>query len=224
MELHLALKNIVNLSGTGILKEQRLVNILADFNAYDDVPSAKFIIKTIIDEGYMVKLLANGKWDLNCDKLIDQFAAMTGMVKDNISYVFESLGFSLGWNTNSITIPTQVQTGLSNQHIASSNNGLQCILKCGNGEELSGFVLSDPSVRKLDDHKIIVACTITGTFKRGTSYIPINCAIYKEGTIVKNEYLTSFTKERFSGFSIASLEIDIDINVDEIDKIVFYIG
>lgn len=106
MELHLALKNIVNLSGTGILKEQRLVNILADFNAYDDIQSAKFIIKTIIEEGFMEKLLANGKWDLNCDKLIDQFAAMTGMVKDNISYVFESLGFSLGWNTNSITIPT----------------------------------------------------------------------------------------------------------------------
>lgn len=224
MELHLALKNIVNLSGTSILKEKRLINILADFNAYDDVPSAKFIIKTIIDEGYMDKFLANGKWDLNCDKLIDQFAAMTGMVKDNVSYVFESFGFSLGWYTCSVTIPSQAQTGMSSRSTTVKSDGLHCTLECGNGDNLSGFVLSTPSVRKLNDHKIIVSCSVTGAFKKGTSYIPIRCAIYKDNIIVKDEYINSFTRERFTGFSIASYEIDIDINVDEINKIVFYIG
>lgn len=224
MELHLALKNIVNLSGTSILKEQRLVNILADFNAYDDVPSAKFIIKTIIDERYMEKLLANGKWDLNCEKLIDQFAAMTGIVKENVCYVFESLGFSLGWNTTSVTIPPHTQTSLSNTPTKSNNKGLQCVLECGNGDSLSGFVLSNPSVRKLDDYKIIVACTITGAFKRGCSFIHLHCAIFKNNTIIKDNFLTSLSKERFTGFSLASDEINLDVNANEISKIIFYIA
>lgn len=221
MELHLALKNIVNLSGTSILKEQRLVNILADFNAYGDVPSAKFIIKTIIDEGYMEKLLANGKWDLNCDKLVGQFATMTGIVKDNVNYVFESLGYSLGWYTSSITIPNQ---GISNKPTSTNSTGLQCTLECGNGNNLSGFVLSNPSVRKLDNNKIIVACTITGTFKKGCSGIAVRSAIFKDNSIIKDQFIENIWKVSFTGFCLASNEIDLDINADEINKIIFYIA
>lgn len=224
MELHLALKNIVNLSGTSILKEQRLVNILADFNAYDDIPSAKFIIKTIIDEGYMEKLLANGKWDLNCDKLIDQFAAMTGIVKDNVSYVFESLGFSLGWNTTSVTIPSHTQKSLSNTPTKSSNNGLQCVLECGNGNGKSNYMLSNPSTRKIDEYNIVVACDVAGSIPRGTDYFYVCCAIYEDDSIVKTEYLHCFLRGRFSGFGVASSEIKLDTNVNNISRIVFYLG
>lgn len=223
MELHKALKNIVNLSGVSILKEQRLVNILADFNAYEDVPSAKFIIKTIIAEGYMERLIANGKWDSNCDKLIDQFAAMTGVVKDNVSYVFESLGFSLGWIVNPVIFLTQTQVSVSNNSTTSKGSGLHCSFECGNGDSLSGFVLSNPSARRLDDHKIIVACTVTGFFKKDSLSINVCCAIYKDDIIVKNIWMSTIYSINFSGFCITSEESELDTNVDEINRIVFYI-
>ena len=71
MELHTAIRNIVNLSGNDILKEKRVVNILSDFNAYEVLPSAKFVLKNIIEEGFMTRFLELKEWSLECDKLID---------------------------------------------------------------------------------------------------------------------------------------------------------
>lgn len=227
MKLHLALKNIVNLSGTSILKEQRLVNILADFNAYDDIPSAKFIIKTIIDEGYMEKLLANGKWDLNCDKLIDQFAAMTGMVKDNVTYVFESIGFCMGWN-NSIKHPTSVRMTLPNQILSSKrldiNDYLQNITETKYGN-LSGFVLQNPTAYSTGKKKLVIGCEIVGAFKeRGSSFLKVKSAIYGKNSIVKNVNFDIIWNSNFSGFEIVTKEVVIPIPHNEISKIVFYMG
>lgn len=227
MELHLALKNIVNLSGTDILKEQRLLNILADFNAYDDVPSTKFIIKTIIDEGYMEKFLANGKWDLNCDKLIDQFVAMTGMQRDNVTYAFECLGFGLGWN-NLIKHQTSVRMTLPNQILSSKkldiNDYLQNITETKYGNH-SGFVLQNPTAYSTGKKKLVIGCEIVGAFKEGgTSFLKVKSAIYCKNSIVKNVNFDIIWNFNFSGFEIVTKEVVIPIPHNDISKIVFYMG
>lgn len=222
MELHLALKNIVNLSGTSILKEQRLVNILADFNAYDDIPSAKFIIKTIIDEGYMEKFLANGKWDVNCNKLIDQFAAMTGIVKDNVSFVFESIGYSVGWNVTplintcynyniaSTSVPISVEEQLQRKvRVVNSNKGI-CKLE-----------LQNPTATMSGKSKILVACEVQG--ENQYSFI-VFCSIYAKDVIVQTTKLGYVYNFQYTGFTIVSADFKLKCDVQDISKIVIYIG
>lgn len=222
MELHTALKNIVNLSGTSILKELRLVNILADFNAYDDVPSTKFIIKTIIDEGYMEKFLANGKWDLNCNKLIDQFVAMTGVVKDNVSYVFESLGFSVGWNH--IDTAKLVRTNNSGASTAlHSKKNLQNLVEVINSNEGECKLrLKNPTAVEGNKGKIMVACEVHGSF---SGYIfRVYCSVYADNQIIQTSQLFENYRMNFTGFTIASKEIKVKCAIEEISRIIVFIG
>lgn len=221
MELHLALKNIVNLSGTSILKEQRLVNILADFNAYDDVPSAKYIIKTIIDEGYMDKLLVNGKWDLNCDKLIDQFAAMTGMVKDNVSYVFESVCVSLGWLQSVKTSIHNNSTCKINTMNSYGNSDIKSVVEVHNGQNLNGIVLSNPTADVIGKNKIVVGCEVSGTLN--AAYVEIHCTIYKKNALYSSKEIGCVFKDRYSGFCIVSDTFDLKGAIGDVSRIVFYI-
>lgn len=97
MELHRALQHIIQTEGQDILKETRLVNILDDFNAYQDIPASKYILRAIIAEGYTNKLLALGKWDNNAEMLSQKFSAMTGFVPESVSIIFQSIAWGLSW-------------------------------------------------------------------------------------------------------------------------------
>lgn len=99
-KFEIALEKVIKQFGKNILKEKIVVNLLDDYNAYSEATAFKFILKTIIGEGFMEKLLAIGKWDLNCDKLIDHFVAMTGIQKDYVDYIFRCIGFNLNWISN----------------------------------------------------------------------------------------------------------------------------
>ena len=48
MELHQALKQIINTDGQEILTQPRIVNILSDLQAYQSMPAAKYIISSMI--------------------------------------------------------------------------------------------------------------------------------------------------------------------------------
>lgn len=221
MELHLALKNIVNLSGTSILKEHRLVNILADFNAYDDVPSAKFIIKTIIGEGYMEKFLANGKWDVNCDKHIDKFVEMTGMVKENVRYVFESIGYSNGWNNVNPIKNTPIMPNAS-RHIAIGER-LPCPVDVINSVQGNcKLVLKNPTAALAKKGVIIVSCEIHGTLE--LFWVNTYCSIYVDNAIIQTRKIAQISASDFTGFTIASSELKIKYDIEKITRIVIYIG
>lgn len=97
MELHKALRNIIQTDGPEILKEVRLVNILDDFNAYQDIPASKYILRSIIAEGYTSKLLALGKWDNNAVMLSQKFSSMTGFIPESVFVIFQSIAYGLGW-------------------------------------------------------------------------------------------------------------------------------
>lgn len=102
MELHKAIKNIILTDGQDILKEMRLVNILDDFNAYQDIPASKYILRAIIADGYTNKLLAIGKWDNAAEALSQKFSAVAGFIPESVSLIFQSIAYGLGW-VNSIS-------------------------------------------------------------------------------------------------------------------------
>lgn len=97
MELHQALRNIIEKEGTEIIKDIKVINFLDDYNAFDNLPALKYILKSIIVEGYSIKLLTIGKWDNQAISLVNKFAATTGFIPEFIDILFQSLAYGLGW-------------------------------------------------------------------------------------------------------------------------------
>lgn len=97
MELHQAFKYVIGAEGNTILNELRLVNILNDLNAYQDIQGSKYIVRALIDEGYGKRFLQCGSLNQQASDIINKFHALTGFNRDNVELVFYSLAFGLGW-------------------------------------------------------------------------------------------------------------------------------
>lgn len=97
MELHKALRYIINNYRENILCEIRLVNILSDFNAFENIQGAKYIMRALIDEGITRKLLYLDKYDNSAKELAHRFIITTGFNSDIVNEIFNSLAYGLGW-------------------------------------------------------------------------------------------------------------------------------
>lgn len=97
MELHKALRSVIQTEGKSIITEVRLVNILDDFKAYSDMPTAKYILRAIIADGFAQKLLYIGKWNNDAINLAYRFTSTTGFLPDVVEVLFLSLAFGLNW-------------------------------------------------------------------------------------------------------------------------------
>ena len=53
MKLHKALQKIVSQFGTEVLQEERLVNLLADYKAFDDYPAMRQVMEALSEGGYV---------------------------------------------------------------------------------------------------------------------------------------------------------------------------
>ena len=117
MELYKALRKIIQTEGQDILNEPRLVNILDDFNAYQDIPGSKYIVRAINTDGYTAKLLSIGKWNADAEQLANKFAMITGFVPESVSVICHSIAYGLGW-INAI----QLHSKNSNNTTQSTSN------------------------------------------------------------------------------------------------------
>lgn len=97
MKLYEAVKQAIEVNGTDIVKDIRMVNMLSDLHAYDDIPSAKFVLRTVITEGYGERLLNIGEWNEKCGVLIQRFVSETGVQKAVAELVCKSLAYGIGW-------------------------------------------------------------------------------------------------------------------------------
>lgn len=57
MELHEAIKEIIDQFGKDVLAEKRFINMIADYHSFRDNPAEKIIISTIVNAGYSARLL-----------------------------------------------------------------------------------------------------------------------------------------------------------------------
>lgn len=60
MKLHEALRKIFKLFGIAVIKEKRLVFLLADYKAFDDFPAMKQVMEAIVTGRYGRELSACG--------------------------------------------------------------------------------------------------------------------------------------------------------------------
>ncbi|MBD5208515.1 MAG: hypothetical protein HDS80_01030 [Bacteroidales bacterium] len=110
MELHKALRTVIQTEGDTIITQPRLINILDDFKAYAEMPSAKYILRAIIADGFAHKLLVIGTWNNEAVNLASRFIATTGFMPDAVETIFKSLSYGLGWQKkweNSTVTTTQ---------------------------------------------------------------------------------------------------------------------
>lgn len=97
MELHLALKEIVEKEGSNILTEPRLVNMLADYNAYNN-SSYRFITKILIENAYFYEIknsLNKNNLEIEINVLSTKAYDEFGFDKSLVLYIIESILYSL---------------------------------------------------------------------------------------------------------------------------------
>ena len=101
MELYNALKTVIELQGRDILKDPRLINILSDFKAYEDIPASKYLLKNMINEGLMAKLLLEYQSSPDAETLLAShrlsLSDTYGFKEDIADYVLNSLAYAQGW-------------------------------------------------------------------------------------------------------------------------------
>ena len=101
MELYYALKKVVELQSEDILKDVKLINILGDFKAYDDIPSSKYILKYMVSEGLMANLLYEYQSQNDVNTLLDSHKTLLsdtyGYKESLADYVMRSIAYALGW-------------------------------------------------------------------------------------------------------------------------------
>lgn len=106
MELHKALRQIIKSEGKYVLSDKRLLNMLKDLQALDDIQGAKYIIRVIIDNGYGRKFVSSNDDDMKIRSLYIDFIESTGFNSDNVSMIFSSIIFGMGWSCSLFGMPS----------------------------------------------------------------------------------------------------------------------
>lgn len=241
MELHQALRNIVNLCGVDILKEQRILNILADFNAYDSMPSIKFILKTVIEEGYMNQLIGKGKWDISCDKLIDTFVSSTGLERTIVQYLFSCVGYALGWFKDEPSLSNgtsnSTSTNIASRSVKSSVSPTHG--KRMSKDDMFDYLLSiveiDPSINavtgltinqvsfEIDSSKeFSFICEISGNMKISSCYL--NIIFYDKNNRIRKNGNTFVWRDQYNGFEVRTIYIYSPISIANISKCKIFVS
>lgn len=109
MELHQALKHIIRSEGQDIVTDLRLINILNDLNAYQDIQGSKYILRAIIDDGFASRFYQIGSLNNQANDLIRRFTTTTGFNEENVLKIFQSLAFGLEW-INQMPVPPAPST------------------------------------------------------------------------------------------------------------------
>ena len=97
MTLEKAISYVIDQEGINIISDARLKNYLNDLQAYD-IPAIKRIISTMIDDGYMGKLLvslSSEDYELQFNDVANRLVQGEGFQADIVSYVMDCLLFAV---------------------------------------------------------------------------------------------------------------------------------
>lgn len=239
MELHKAIKSIIDTDGVEIIKDTRLVNILGDLRAFDSIPASKYILRAIIADGYAQKLLAIGTWNDDCEKICNQFITTTGFQNDYAQLVFQSLAYGLGW-LNQITLtnnnPKQKQQPITGNPPATNTP------KLSKKEHKESYLLS--KVEFVSDLKREIGVEMTnlsfemdtyekrsfnlnfelkGRNKNDTGHIYAVFYDTKNKIRLKETLWWAYQWESFRGFIIESVYISIPMPVEDVGRICIFV-
>lgn len=103
MELHEAIKKIVNDSGKNIITERRFFNMVADYHSFRDNPADKRVLSVIVNEGYSARLLTignSGDSSIILNQIVNDICKNYGFRKDLVLGVLDSIITCLGFSSS----------------------------------------------------------------------------------------------------------------------------
>ena len=103
MNFQEAIIAVINDYGKDILLKNTIVNILSDYNAFQESKAFKVILKHIISEGFLDQILYIKNWETSHSQLINRFVENTGFQYDKALYVVSSLAYALKISQTSVT-------------------------------------------------------------------------------------------------------------------------
>ena len=107
MDLKDALKDIVTQYGRDIILDNKLLHILNDYKAFESLPGSKFIMKTLISEGYLTSFISV-KGDNNAGRrLYDKIINETGLDEEKTIKVMQALSDGLDLSLNLTSVNSQ---------------------------------------------------------------------------------------------------------------------
>lgn len=121
MELHKAIKTIIDTDGVDSLNDTRIVNILDDLRAFESLPASKNILRSVIGDKYIDNLIQIGGWNAKSLALCQQFANATGFQCDYVRLVFQSIAYGLKYTD---TVDLSVSNENVNNNITNSSTKL----------------------------------------------------------------------------------------------------
>lgn len=96
MKLQEAFKNLIKTKGPEIIQDLRLVNILDDYGCFRDTPGYKHILKSIISDGYALRLMSLLEWNECINQWAIELSRKKGYSKKLTKELFVFLSLSLG--------------------------------------------------------------------------------------------------------------------------------
>ena len=98
MKLYEATYQIVKDFGKKTLSDVKVLNLLLDYNAFEESKTFKIILKNIISEGYMDQLMnLSNDWQTSKDKITSNFILATSFNEQNATYVINAIIYGLGY-------------------------------------------------------------------------------------------------------------------------------
>ena len=150
MTLTEAIRSLVEAKGLNILTSPMALNILSDYNAFNDFPSSRNILKNIISEGYLEKIAFFYDNQLPMgdapQTYLSELYTKLGFRQDVSAYVLNSILEALGYNTG-LTIANNEDVMFSrNSKLPQDDSDMELTeVNDGNHFEFKGICINGPA-------------------------------------------------------------------------------
>lgn len=104
MELQSAINQVINTYGKDVLLKDNFVNILDDLHAFENTTAPKYILRSAIKEGYLVKMTTYSKWNVACSAFVKKLVTKYGYDKQRVDEVLRFVACSIGIMKDPISI------------------------------------------------------------------------------------------------------------------------
>lgn len=233
LSLHKILKSIVDCDGANALDDVLVVNKLSDLQAYGNLPSAKYVLRAIIDGGYAKKMQPLKKWDAQCITLQDKFITETGFQRDIVEYLFQSIMYAFGKKKEiELSSSNSNSPKPSNQTVAKPGPRASSHLWEEYIESLIEWVESPTDIKKEFGISLSLNTSVSspkygfnillearGKLKK---YLGIHYCIYgKSNRILATDIIDFYDLDDFRSFTTA--ETNVSCNLTDVERVVIYV-
>ena len=240
MKFHETLKNIVSQHGAAILKEKRVVNILKDLNAFEDMPAYRGILTTIISEGYMDELINMGAWTPKAQKLAAYLTHNWGIPGNLSDVVVQSIAYALDY-IPAVVLPcaptTYNQPEQSTQQIQrniSTNKDmladyLVSVMEFAKNAKLAlhcaGLQIGNPYIEIYEDQQSgHLLYEVSGSLNSKVDWVEIKFNFFDQRGHIRYQREVDLYPDQFNGHDVEDASIYLPIKFSEVTRILIVVN